>query len=417
MTINPDVVIIGGGPIGLWTATSIRCLTGKNVLVVEKYPEYKRADIRLKIDASSFAGTPDYKPLKDLAKQWGNRTVPIKEMEDKLLKCAMDAGVIVQKGTPAEPLLLQEQYPTAKLFIGADGAKSTTRKLFFNDDFRFNHTLQYIVQVQYLIKNPSKKDDGNSSLRALDSYTKQKFAGHLIIQSVKPKENGQSEVTLRIFMNKQTYEQMSDAVFSHPYYFETDLAKVPAALRETLIRWWGAQKNQEIITDAKKTNKITVIPLGSYAVKNPVKTINDKTFALVGDASQAYPFFRAINNGLLLSTTLAECTKKAFETRDFASRFKPYTRYSTYRSYIETAKAVVKNIFIVLTNLWFTIAGKNPLLPVKMYPKAQKDAYQRGAQIWQQLTGSPPPTAKNKKMIITHNNSKTCYNNQELKTG
>ena len=87
---SPDVVFVGGGPVGLWTAIQTKLLTNKNILIIEKYLEYKRADIRLNIDSSSFAGVPDYEPLKALIQKWGGRVVPIKEMEEALTKCAHD---------------------------------------------------------------------------------------------------------------------------------------------------------------------------------------------------------------------------------------------------------------------------------------------------------------------------------------
>ncbi len=32
----PDVVVVGGGPIGLWTAIQTKVLTNRNILVIEK---------------------------------------------------------------------------------------------------------------------------------------------------------------------------------------------------------------------------------------------------------------------------------------------------------------------------------------------------------------------------------------------
>ena len=358
---SPDVVFVGGGPVGLWTAIQTKLLTNKNILIIEKYLEYKRADIRLNIDSSSFAGVPDYEPLKALIQKWGGRVVPIKEMEEALTKCAHDLGIKILKGKAADPKLLQQEYPTAKLFIGSDGAKSAMRRELFGDAYKFNTPLQYIVQVQYQIKTPEAERDGffHKLKGSVSSYTKQKFAGHLITQIVRAQDHGQSQVTLRIFVDKNTYEAMADAVFSNPYYFETDLDKVPDSLKKTLIKWWGAQKDQEIIGDVAKTNKITVIPLASYAVQEPFKMVekagdpdDSVGVGLAGDASQGYPFFRAINNGLLLGTRLAQCTGRAFEALKieeeqngspdgpekqrraalFASKFTSFTRYSTLRA-------------------------------------------------------------------------------------
>jgi len=39
---NPDVVIVGGGPIGLWTGIQTSILSGKKVTIIEKYNEYQK---------------------------------------------------------------------------------------------------------------------------------------------------------------------------------------------------------------------------------------------------------------------------------------------------------------------------------------------------------------------------------------
>lgn len=405
---TPDIVVVGGGPIGLWTAIQTKLRTQKDILIVEKYNEYKRADIRLNIRASSFNGIAGYEPLRILAQKWGNRLVPIKEIEDELTKCAHNLGISILKGKAADPKLLKEQYPTARMFIGADGARSTVRKEIFDDQYKFNIPLQYIAQVQYMIKTPEDENEDCFKSGA-KSYSKQKFAGHLITQNIRPQNNGQSQVTLRIFINQKTYKEMADATFSNPYYFEKDLHKVPLRLQDTLIKWWGTQHNQSILVDKDKPNKISVIPLNSYASKQVYKVDDDQQVAylLVGDASQAYPFFRAVNNGLLIGTKLAQDISKAFTTLDkaqenvlpsvgpqsnklVASSFKSYARYSAKRAYIECIKSLAKNLFIVLSNYWIKISNCVPWQTIKLKKEEKIKAYECGVEIWKELSGADP---------------------------
>ena len=183
----PDVVVVGGGPIGLCMVVQTRFLTKKNVLVIEKYSEYKRADIRLNINSFSFRSIPNCPELKELTRKWGNKAVPIKEIEDELTKCAHKVGVTILKNKTAEPKKLEAEFPTAKVFIGADGARSALRHEIFGDQYKFNTPLQYLVQVQYKIKALENK----SSFRYLiDNYKKQVFAGHVITQIFVMKKMG-----------------------------------------------------------------------------------------------------------------------------------------------------------------------------------------------------------------------------------
>lgn len=413
-SINPDVVVVGGGPIGLWTAIQVKASTNKNVLVLEKYKEYKRADINLRIAAASLKGLPNIeslKPLKLLASKWGNKSVPIKQLEEELEKCAHDLGIKILKGAVAEPKTLHQQYPSAKVFIGADGARSSVRKELFGDQFRFNNPLQYIVQAQYKIQTPLELDHGSyqKAKQITKTYIQQKFAGNLITQIIRPLANNESQVTLRIFVDESTYKKMANATFSNPYYFEKDLIKIPDELRETLIKWWGSQSDHKILAEAEKTNKITVIPLASYASKEAfIVTKNERrppvVTALVGDALQAFPFFRAINNGFLNGTKLAECVKNAFKEletakegaedkayRGFTASFNSYSRYTAVRAFIERWRALFKNMFIVLSNFWFKHVSSSPLEVVKWTQDEKKKFYEQGSKIWAQLTKSAPP--------------------------
>jgi hypothetical protein len=229
-----EIVIVGGGPVGLWTAIQMKARTNKNITIVEKYNEYQRADIRLNISASSLGGIPDDAGLKELVKEWGDRTIPIKTMEDDLAKRAHELGIKILTGQAADPNILPIQFPAAKLFVGADGAKSIVRQHISGEDYKFNTIQQHCVQVQYII-NPNQREMFDTSIEIMgaysESYRTQKFAGHLIRETITLQWDGTSKVTLQIFVDENTFEGMKDASFKIPYYFEMQVHKLQSALR------------------------------------------------------------------------------------------------------------------------------------------------------------------------------------------
>lgn len=60
----PDVVFVGAGPVGLWTAVQIKILCPwASILMLEKYAEYQRKHVLL-LDKASLHGIPDHGNLK-----------------------------------------------------------------------------------------------------------------------------------------------------------------------------------------------------------------------------------------------------------------------------------------------------------------------------------------------------------------
>ncbi|PIS00341.1 MAG: hypothetical protein COT84_07875 [Chlamydiae bacterium CG10_big_fil_rev_8_21_14_0_10_35_9] len=401
-----DVVVVGGGPVGLWTAIQTKILSGKEVTVIEKYEEYQR-NIRLNIDAHSLKGIPDNNFLKELTKAWGNRSVSIQDMENGLVQLANEVGVKIIRGHSADPQDLHELFPEASVFIGADGARSKVREEIFQNEFRFNSNLQYMVQVQYEIEGDCWREMvGDNSIEKVrdlsDKYRRQKFAEHVVVENIRPQENGNSQVTLQIFIDKKTYDQMKDASFKHPYYFEMDLHKVPEELKNVLIKWWGARSKIHHETIQRgHTNKMTVVALNSYAAKNVVVDRDGRVWTLVGDAAGAFPFFRAINTGLGLGTMLAKAISSSFQKCDAtgkkmtAASLRSYSRYATFRLNTERMKAYFKSLFLNITKVFLSISNRVFWQVNKIKPARQTVIEQEGNRIWDLLSSNEPLAQSN----------------------
>ena len=135
-------------------------------------------------------------------------------------------------------------------------------------------------------------------------------------------------------------------------------------------------------------------------------------------------FFRSINNGLLLGTRLSKtiqnafaalddgpsaCKEKQAKTRDdrFVAAFHSYSRYAAIRATMEYIIAYIKNCFLNLTNYWIEISGQVPWQVNKISYGAQKKAYDKGALIWEALSGQEaPPWVDERSSILSFRASK-----------
>ena len=79
--------------------------------------------------------------------------------------------------------------------------------------------------MRYRITIPKEEDLESGSIQKIqsiaNSYIKQVFAGQLVSQTISPKENGEAQVTLRIFIDKETHEKIRGAKRSHPIILDS----------------------------------------------------------------------------------------------------------------------------------------------------------------------------------------------------
>ena len=146
-----DVVIIGAGPIGLWTAilSKIRKQTLK-IVIFEKYENYQRTHF-LSIEPESLSEIPSNEQLLELKNDFLNKPrQPIQEIERKMRKIAENLGIVIIRGEEIiDPQSLMNRCPNASIFIGADGSRSKVRELISPNKFAFSNHLRYWLQVRY----------------------------------------------------------------------------------------------------------------------------------------------------------------------------------------------------------------------------------------------------------------------------
>lgn len=341
MAINtvPDLVIAGGGPIGLWTACQIiDKKPDAKITILEKYQTYKRAH-HLIIDKKSLpknigVNSKIYDVVKFLRDNPRTRT---NEIEGRLLEVAQNAGITILRGEEhafksKEDLL--SRFPETKLFIGADGARSLFRKHIFGETSK-NRNLEYISEMKYSIKGRAKKIDP-ASMFWINQFTRmynQRYVG-----SYDPVTDT-TPVTIRTMVTEKDYKSMEGwTTFANPKTYN-DLRKKVPAVYEVYKRW--LRRSEDV---PQGSSKITITKINYYKSGKMVKFKGDRSYCLIGDAAFGVPFFRSMNNGSICGTKLAGCVVRHLKNKKNA--LVDFQRYIQNRSRWEIFVAVLKDIFI-----------------------------------------------------------------------
>lgn len=337
--MQPEVVIVGGGPVGLFTAIQIK-LNDPNtpILILEKHQHYERTH-GLSLKVSSFVGAPDDARLQKLIKELP-LSIRTNDLEERLLTFALQLGIEVNYKNLTNVGQIKEEYPSANFIIGADGTHSVVRSNVFPP--LEEEQMGFVAEIKYDI-------DGHTRLlnELTDGGPAEKYSKHFVYEYIGDEVDGRSPVTIRFFIDKDTYESMHSANFAHPLHLQDD-NKIDASLFISMKNWLGAR---EILAGEKRipnSEKITVTSLPFYASKSFVTSDAEnpaKKYFVVGDAAFGVPYFRGLHNGIRCSVTLAKCFH-ALKNNQLINDKSPIDAYTSFMEKIineEKALAFVEN--------------------------------------------------------------------------
>ncbi len=341
-----DVVIIGAGPIGLWTAilSKIRKQTLK-IVIFEKYENYQRTHF-LSIEPESLSEIPSNEQLLELKNDFLNKPrQPIQEIERKMRKIAENLGIVIIRGEEIiDPQSLMNRCPNASIFIGADGSRSKVRELISPNKFAFSNHLRYWLQVRY-------EAEGNGG-RLLD-IRKAPFVSRFAYQvlskmtySVNEEssrvENNRVSVTIRLHIDEKMYDKFSDAREKTALSLK-DL-KPYSTLLEDIYLWIGARRQELSEVRIKGTDRVTAIQLKTYSARVFVKAIDEKIWCLVGDSAAGFSYEKGFNAGLLcgnyLSMAVAERNDLIVNRKSCAKSKDPCIDGKVSEAFVKYAEAV-----------------------------------------------------------------------------
>lgn len=347
-----NVLIVGGGPIGLATAVQAKILNPSlQITFVDKHIEYKRTQ-RLRLDSSSFSHMPNNSELKEIIAGFKNKKlVPIQDIESSLKKLAEKIGIVFENYEFTDCDSLLKKYPATNVIVGADGAHSTVRKVAYSHEFKKFDTVQYLAQVQYTVRSKPSRLGGSAKL------FNSSYAGTFVEESVNSVTN---QVSLRFFIDKTTFEQVKDAKARNPWSLEDK--RIPGVLKSKVYSWIQSRglNNGETVHPSSAI-ELTAIKLDVYTAGNTVICRDGRVWCLVGDAAGGVPFFRSINKGFKESSHLARALAKGdaeIEEGKIPKHFKKYQSKARSIARWETSAAKVKSFFLNMASGTLKICKK-----------------------------------------------------------
>jgi 2-polyprenyl-6-methoxyphenol hydroxylase-like FAD-dependent oxidoreductase len=311
MSVETDVVIVGGGPIGLAHAWGIKRINPQlKIVVLEKYEEYQRKHTLVM----------EHKQLQKLMKSTGTENDPALSkllsdlktdphirtniLEGIFKQLATQSGVEIVIGAVKNETIEQQifkKYPQARLIIGADGTHSVVSHSLFPKDNQVKYEFDYVLQLRYEINGQQKSE----AIDSVNFYQHMARHGLIANEYVGHFAEGKTPVTMQMMISKQVYEDLKTATSKDPIKLFSDKnsnpVKIPSEIKTFITNYITYKiehchsKDQVI---EKESIRISVNEAPATHARRVIHTSQDKTVALVGDASLGLSYFKGLNAGL-----------------------------------------------------------------------------------------------------------------------
>ena len=336
-----EIVIIGGGPVGCWTALqTLKHNPGVNIQVYEKHAEYQRHHMlginRNTLKAGLGKSESDQNLLNEIlscdqnlrnsensAKIPSVIHVQIQDLERVLKKHCEKAGVKFTYANIESPEDAMKLHPECDLFVAADGARSTMRKALLGPNDIEEKDLLYSVDVKY-------QAIGQAEYTRTPTYNK---IDMIVVETIGKEENGSSQVALRYLLDKNTYDSIPDCNFKEPI---RDHAKTGQQFSPEIEKFWKIRKDHTGENRIKGSEEISKVRLSQYASsKFSVMAPREENsphragWFFVGDSAMGMPFYRSINAGMKLGAKLGPILADPETSASIKSKLYQDKRYAT----------------------------------------------------------------------------------------
>jgi 2-polyprenyl-6-methoxyphenol hydroxylase-like FAD-dependent oxidoreductase len=302
-----EVVFVGAGPIGLWTAIQIKLQNPQiNIVFKERKASYSRTHTLL-LKPESFHGCvkDEMGVIQSIIDQLKmNPHIRTNELEKSLRNLALNLGIIIdlKEVNDIDQDVLKE-HPEAALIIGSDGVRSKVRTQVFGDENTVKEELAYSAQIKYSVKGEAVRAE-----KIFETYPLLKHSNYVSFINVGKQKDGTTPVTIQFIIDKKTYELIrAKTTYSKPIKIFTDDLEdqLPLHLLNDIKTQLGFRLNNDeniIIDDVN----LTATELPQQKCEQVTLLANDRYYGVIGDAALALSYFKGMNKGLQLGTKYAK---------------------------------------------------------------------------------------------------------------
>lgn len=342
------ISIVGCGPVGLL----IGCLLASRhkITLYEKRDKQLRdhgLDISSKttkriIDYIKFNNNNDniiYNELISKLEIWSSENIKTSEIQETLKDICIKLGCKINTNSE----ITKKSQLKDSIVIGADGANSQIRKMFFDNEIIKNKNLKYMAQLKFMtpVKTRSRLSLSSLFYSLLNSISGSDIV--LDFESLGSSINNTNKDhlkhgTLHIPIPKSTYDMLSSngrGKFDKPLTLnELKGLKLYRVIKRYEFSLWF--RNGQLIDP-----KITLLPLSIYKSKEVAKFYNDdKLVILAGDSSSGLIYQRGLNKGWLeaveccnlLGVMNCDIPVKVMDSMYILDKFSyDYYKYSEYK--------------------------------------------------------------------------------------
>lgn len=367
--MTTDIVIVGAGPVGLWTALQIKKrMPSKNIVVYERHETYQRSHVlrldhwslllysRKNRDSSEQAFYEEVtgKRLSGVQAQFAKSLyIRTNDLEQALREYALREGIRIVYNKIHSTAEAEALHPECTVFIASDGAHSPLRKQLLGDDDVARYDLQYVLEMKFEEEGEPRK------LETSQTWACNKQLQFMATDHVGRKKGDSTPVTLRLLLDETTYGQLPAMSFKEPC--PLDAPALPKGVKRDIEAYLQFRTDALGTQYREGSGKLSKIILSMYSARKFGFKRDGRAWFLVGDAAMGVPYFRALNAGMMLGSRLAMLMARngGLDDRKLPKLVARYERRRCHHVAMEFAIAGMKNFFVDKFNAVRQLAARS----------------------------------------------------------